>query len=86
MNKQTREIQNLNRKAKKAGNNAVFAIHTQHGADPKNPKKHTVTVTKNDHSGFAFMDPAEALASKRQRGINSWRLKGKHAPNNSKND
>ncbi len=76
MNKSTREIQNLNRKAaqkRKDGNNDVFAIHTQHGADPKNAKKHVVTVVRAEHGPRSFMEPAEAMKYKREHGIRTWR-------------
>ncbi len=78
MNKQQREIAKLNRKERKNDGNRVFATNTQYKT---HGKKHTVDVTANDHSAFAFMEPAEAKASKRQRGIKSWRVSGKHPAN-----
>lgn len=79
-NKTQRELAKLNRKERKNDGNRVFATRTDfntHG------KKHTVVITSEAHSGFAFMEPAEAKASKKSRGIRSWRVSGKH-PNNQK--
>lgn len=77
-NKQQREIGKLNRKLRKNRDHSVLATHTDFNAKGK---LHEVTVTKAAHSGFAFMEPKEAIDSKKQRGIRGWRTTGKHPAN-----
>lgn len=78
MNKNSKDMARLNRKAKKNETGNVYATHTDfntHG------KKHTVTVTANAHAGDAFMEPAEAIAELKKRGVRSWKVTGKHPAN-----
>lgn len=78
MNRNQKELAKLNREERKNKGNRVFATQTDFNSAGK---KHTVRITSEAHSGFAFMEPAEAKASKKSRGIRSWRVTGKH-PNN----
>lgn len=78
MNKSQREIRNLNRRLHKNGDNSVISTRTEfhsHG------KKHTVHIDKNEHSGLAFMEPAEAIKSMVDRGKRSWKINKKHPAN-----
>lgn len=78
MNRNSREMAKLNRKAKKNETGKVFATHTDfntHG------KKHTVTVTVNQHAGDAFLEPAEAIAELKKNGRRSWKINKKHPAN-----
>lgn len=78
MNKSQREIRNANRRFRKNGDNSVLSTRTEFNS---HGKRHTVHIDKAEHSGLAFMEPAEAIKSMVNRGKRSWKISKKHPAN-----
>lgn len=66
MNKQQKEVAKINRLFAKAKNGKVAKV-TRSTKD----KKWNVEIEAKEHGSHSFLEPAEALASARQRGISN---------------